>query len=115
MSLLPWHVCSQLKLDSLESVVGKVWSEPPSDTWSMFWQDAPAGHNVVVTSAKSADGMRSFCLKCTYVKRGSFKGLKQMQFLKMIHKNPQLKSKLPDFIIPSQFFSPARSRSMNHM
>ena len=58
-------------------------------------EDAPDGHSVAVTAAKvePGSGSQCFCLKCTYVKRGSFKKFKQMPFLRLLAKNPQLKSK----------------------
>ena len=61
-------------------------------------EDAPDGHSVAVTAAKvePGSGSQCFCLKCTYVKRGSFKKFKQMPFLRLLAKNPQLKSKSLD-------------------
>lgn len=61
-----------------------------------FAEDAPPDVPMVVTPSK-ADGGQTFCLKCVYIKRGSFKQLKQRQFLKLKRKNPQLAAKFPDF------------------
>ena len=52
---------------------------------------------MVVTPSKGEPGcgrFRTVCLKCHYCKRGSFKGLKQNEFIRMLHKNTPLKGKL---------------------
>lgn len=52
---------------------------------------------MIVNPAKGEPGCgryRTVCLKCHYCKRGSFKGLKQNELIRMLHKNPPLKAKL---------------------
>ena len=50
---------------------------------------------MVVTPAKGDSG-QTICLKCLYIKRGSFKGLKLAEWLRLRRRNPQLAAKLPD-------------------
>ena len=47
---------------------------------------------MTVAPSKS-DGGKTLCLKCFYVKRGSFKAIKTPEFLKLKRKNPQLADK----------------------
>ena len=47
---------------------------------------------MTVAPAKG-DGARAICLKCFYVKRGSFKGLKLGALLKLMRKNSPLRDK----------------------
>ena len=55
-------------------------------------QDAPSGFSLRVQSHKN-DGRAGFCMKCFYIKRGSFSGLKSMEFAEMLASNPSLKDK----------------------
>ena len=54
---------------------------------------------MVVTPAKS-DGGHTYCLKCYYVKRGSFKKVKASEFIRLKRKNSALNVKfLGDLLI----------------
>lgn len=61
-----------------------------------------------------ADGNSGFCTKCFYIKRGSFAGLKNQEFVELVRKNPQLREKLfgclftfPVFsVVPQYEFTP---------
>lgn len=55
-------------------------------------QDAPAGYTLVVVCHKN-DGKPGFCLKCYYIKRGSFPSLKTQEFALLLARNPNLKDK----------------------
>ena len=54
-------------------------------------EDAPADCKLVVTSAKGDD--KTICLKCYYVKRGSFGKLKLLEFLSVLNLVPTLADK----------------------
>ena len=55
-------------------------------------QDCPEGHSLRVQSWKN-DGKAGLCLKCYYVKRGSFNALRSMEFAELLAKNPALRDK----------------------
>ena len=55
-------------------------------------QDAPEGHVLLVQPAK--DDASNICLKCFYVKRGSFNKLKIMDLLAVLFLVPTLQDKL---------------------
>jgi len=67
------------------------------------WQDGPEGHSILVIATKGERNTlpthRSICRKCTYVKRGSFKGAKLSTFVRMLHKNPALKGKFLGYFL----------------
>ena len=54
-------------------------------------QDAAPGHVLTVVSAKGDD--KTLCLKCYYIKRGSFGKLKLMEFLSVLQLVPALADK----------------------
>lgn len=58
----------------------------------LFFKDAPPDVPMTVVSAKG-EGGQSICLKCLYVKRGSFKQLKTPDWLRLKKRNPPLQTK----------------------
>ena len=65
-----------------------------SDLYIFVWQDALGGHQIRVVAMK-ADSGPTLCLKCFYIKRGSFGGLKIGEFVELLHANPPLREKRP--------------------
>lgn len=58
-------------------------------------QDAPPGSVLLVTASKCAsDNCRVLCLRCFYIKRGSFAKLTLMEFLTMLYTVKALFAKL---------------------
>ena len=55
-------------------------------------QDCPPGHSLVVSTAKNDN--KGTCLKCYYIKRGSFQALKMNELVEMLRTNAPLKDKL---------------------
>lgn len=56
-------------------------------------QDAPSHVQMIVVSAKGDD--KTLCLRCYYIKRGSFAKLQMREFLTVLRTIPALKQKLP--------------------
>ena len=71
----------------------------------IVWQDCPPGHQLRVAAIK-ADGGPCLCLKCYYIKRGSFGALKIGELVDLLHANPPLKDKSFGFNILHISFSP---------
>ena len=57
------------------------------------------GVALLVTCAKSTDQMMSLCLRCFYIKRGSFAKLSTLEFLQAIHGISALMSKFLDVLL----------------
>ena len=55
-------------------------------------KDAPEGHPLTVVSCKGTDSGE--CLRCYYIRRGSFKEVDAAMMRRLIRKNPALKDKL---------------------
>ena len=80
----PWHTVGQVKYALLRCLINP--SEPcPA-------QDSPSGHSLHVQSCKN-DGKAGLCLKCYYIKRGSFAGLRLQEFAILLKENGSLKDK----------------------
>ena len=58
-------------------------------------QDAPPGHSLRVSTAKNDN--KGLCLKCYYIKRGSFGSLKTGELVDLIKSTPALKDKRSGF------------------
>lgn len=67
-------------------------------------QDALPGHTMMVSTAKQDISMSALvlCLKCTYVKRGSFKSMTAAEFIKLKRKCRPLSDKPP---VCTRFFA----------
>ena len=64
-------------------------------TFQIPWQDAPEGCNMQVTTAKGDE--RSMCIRCYYIRRGSFASMKQHELLSLLQTCPPLKTKSFEF------------------
>ena len=74
------------------SVSGPMSNESPQ--MRSFWlnlQDAVEGTPLLVATAKG--GAKGECLRCYYIRRGSFKDLDAAELRTLIFKNPALKTK----------------------
>lgn len=94
MCALVLVVTCQLQLHV--NIVDKV-NCPLAWSWTFHipWQDAPEGCNMQVTTAKGDE--RSMCIRCYYIRRGSFVSMKQHELLSLLQTCPPLKTKSFEF------------------